>query len=155
MAMGSQVASTPWMLFLHADTVLDANWPDAVRNHINADHGVGYFRLAFDDTGFAAKLIARWANLRSQLFGLPYGDQGLLVSRLDYAQAGGFDDIPLMEDVGLVRRLPRARALAATATTSFDRYRRDGWMRRGTRNLTTLALYYLGINPEKLAKRYS
>jgi rSAM/selenodomain-associated transferase 2 len=155
LAKGAAAATTPWLLFLHADTMLDENWPDAVRDHLNSGAEVGYFKLAFDDTGFATRLVAGWANVRSRLFGLPYGDQGLLISRRSYQQAGGFDDIPLMEDVALIRRLPRAHSLGATATTSFDRYRRDGWIKRGLRNLVTLGLYFAGTSPQQLAKRYN
>ena len=59
-----------------------------------------------------------------------------------------------MEDVRLVRNLSRPRRISATATTSAKRYQKDGWLRRGARNLTTLVLYLLGVSPEKLAKRY-
>ena len=36
-----------------------------------------------------------------------------------------------------------------------ERYGADGWLRRGWRNLTTLALYFLGVAPERLARRYA
>jgi hypothetical protein len=84
---------------------------------------------------------------------LPYGDQGLLVRRDVYDAAGGYDRIPLMEDVALARRLP-LRAIPAIAVTSAARYRRDGWLRRGWRNLSTLALWFAGVSPERLARRY-
>ena len=100
--------------------------------------------------------MAGWANLRSQVFGLPYGDQALLISRRLYGQLGGYDDIPLMEDVALARRLKRKRLvrLDAVATTSADKYRKQGWLRRGRRNLLTLLRYFLGAKPETLAASY-
>ena len=83
-------------------------------------------------------------------------DLGLLISRALYDQAGGYPPIPLMEDVALVRRIGRRRLarLGAAAVTSASRYGADGWLRRGWRNLTTLALYFLGVAPERLARRY-
>jgi hypothetical protein len=62
-----------------------------------------------------------------------------------------------MEDVDLVRRIGRRRLvpLAATAVTSAARYRRDGWLRRSRRNLGCLALYYLGADPHRIARRYA
>ena len=116
----------------------------------------GWFRLRFDRGGVAARGVAAWANLRATVLGLPYGDQGLLVSRAVYEAAGGYPEIPLMEDVALARRLGRGRLarLDAVAVTSAARYAAEGWLSRGARNLTTLALYFLGVAPERLARRY-
>ncbi|MDQ3143762.1 MAG: glycosyl transferase family 2, partial [Pseudomonadota bacterium] len=61
-----------------------------------------------------------------------------------------------MEDVDLARRIGRTRLrrLDATALTSADRWRRDGWLRRSIRNLACLALYRLGVSPSKIARIY-
>jgi hypothetical protein len=158
LAAGARAAHGDWFLFLHADTVLTPGWAEVIRSHIaNGPQRAGYFALRFDAPGPMARLVAAWANLRSALFALPYGDQGLLVSRLLYRQTGGYRPIPLMEDVALVRRIGRWRLarLGAVAVTSASRYGGDGWLRRGWRNLTTLALYFLGVAPERLARRYA
>ena len=155
---GARAAHGDWFLFLHADTVLQPGWVAAVRSHIDSGpQRAGYFSLRFDTTAPMGRLVAAWANLRAALFALPYGDQGLLVSRLLYRQTGGYPQIPLMEDVALVRLIRRSRLarLDATAVTSATRYAADGWLRRGWRNLTTLALYFLGVSPQWLARRYS
>ncbi|MBY8977569.1 TIGR04283 family arsenosugar biosynthesis glycosyltransferase [Rhodobacteraceae bacterium NNCM2] len=157
LAKGAEAATGDWLLFLHADTVLGHDWCLAVRRHIEEtpDHA-GFFGLRFDAPGFMAWMTAGWANLRSHLFALPYGDQGLLVPRVLYAKSGGYPAIPLMEDVALVRRIGRAHltSLPSTVTTSAERYRREGWLRRGARNLSTLALYNCGVPVERLARRY-
>lgn len=157
LATGAQAANGGWLLFLHADTVLSPGWSRAVLGHIRRrpDHA-GYFALKFDVPGPAPRIVAAWANLRAALFGLPYGDQGLLVSRILYDKIGGYPDIPLMEDVALVRKIGRHRLarLDATAFTSASRYAADGWFRRGWRNMSTLGLYFLGADPRQLARRY-
>lgn len=151
---GAQVAGGDWLLFLHADTVLPPNWPQAVQAQIAAG-GPAAFRLRFDTSGPMPTLVAGWANLRSRAFGLPYGDQGLLITRSDYEAAGGFEDIPLMEDVAMARALRgRITLLPLAVTTSAARYRRDGWLRRGTRNVLTLIRYLCGTDPTRLAKAY-
>jgi hypothetical protein len=153
LAEGAAAAKGDWLLFLHADTSLAPGWAAAAARHMaEAPGAAGWFRLRFDGHGPAPAIVARWANLRARL-GLPYGDQGLLVRRDVYDAAGGYDRIPLMEDVALARRLP-LRAIPAIAVTSAARYRRDGWLRRGWRNLTTLALWFAGVSPERLARRY-
>lgn len=154
---GAAAAEGAWLLFLHADTVLLPGWAEAAARHMARGPGrAGWFRLAFDAEGLAPRLVAGWANLRARTLALPYGDQGLLIARSLYEAAGGYDDIPLMEDVALARRLGRARLapLHATALTGAERYIAEGWLRRGARNLGTLARYALGADPARLAERY-
>ncbi|RKF14118.1 glycosyltransferase [Roseovarius spongiae] len=151
---GAAVAEGAWMLVLHADTVLPAGWPAVVRAQM-ATGRPGYFGLGFDARGVAPRLVAGWANLRSCLFALPYGDQGLLLSRVDHDAAGGFAEIPLMEDVAMARALGRRlQRMPGRVTTSAARYARDGWLRRGARNLWALLRYLGGADPEALARRY-
>ena len=153
---GAEAARGDWLLFVHADTVLGAGWPDAVRRHIAAaPDRAGWFRLRFDDEGGWPRWTAGWANWRSAVLGLPYGDQGLLIPRKLYRDVGGHPDQPLMEDVALARRLRgRLRGVGAEAVTSAARYRAEGWARRGARNLSTLARWRLGVSPARLARRY-
>ena len=151
-----EAARGRWLMVLHADTVLDPGWAQVVLEHIHSrDAGTAYFQLAFRATGIMPALVAGWANLRAGLFGLPYGDQGLLVRTADYRRAGGYPDQPLMEDVALARALKKPlTALPVRAVTSPDRYRKAGWLRRGARNLWTLARYYAGADPERLDRAY-
>lgn len=156
LARGAEAARGEWLLFLHADTHLAEGWSRAVQDHMqNHPDRAGYFRLAFRTAGPAPCLVAGWANLRSKLFALPYGDQGLLISRALYDEIGGYPAIALMEDVAMARALRgRLKTLHSTARTSATRYEREGWLRRGARNLGTLTRYLLGASPERLARRY-
>lgn len=148
---GCMKARGAWFLVLHADTQLMPGWSAAVQGHLGQDKA-GYFKLQFDRGG---RIVALWANMRARCFGLPYGDQGLLIPRRLYDHVGGFPDIPLMEDVALARALRRRLApLNAVALTSAEKYREQGWIRRGARNLWTLVRYFAGVDPEKLARSY-
>jgi len=154
LAAGAAIATRPWLLFIHADTVLSAGWLAAVQTHLATPDKAGYFRLRFDAQGLPPRLVAGWANLRSHLFGLPYGDQALLISTALYNEAGGHPDQPLMEDVALARALNgKLVKLQADAVTSAAKYQGQ-WLRRGSRNLTLLIRYFLGTPPETLAKLY-
>lgn len=151
---GIAAAEGDWFLILHADTRLAEGWTQAVFP-VLIDPGAWHFRLAFDASGLLPAWVAGWANLRSRLFHLPYGDQGLLIDRGTLEAAGGFPDLPLMEDVALARALGRdLRALPALAVTSAEKYQRQGWLWRGARNLTTLARYLAGADPQALARSY-
>ncbi|NJO55458.1 MAG: glycosyltransferase [Rhodospirillales bacterium] len=147
---GAEAAAGDWLLFLHADTCLDASWVTVVINFM-AEQGnndrAGYFRLALDDERRSARLIEQVVAWRSRFLGLPYGDQGLLVSREMYERLGGYKHVPLMEDVDIVRRIGRRRlvALDSTAITSAAKYRRDGYLIRPLCNLLILGLYRAGV----------
>jgi rSAM/selenodomain-associated transferase 2 len=151
---GALAAKGEWLLFLHADTLLGPGWREAVEAHMRSSSRPACFRFRLDDTAWQARTIERGVALRVAMLGLPYGDQGLLVSRIHYGNAGGYRPLPLMEDVDLVRRLGRVRQLHADAVTSAERWLRDGWLRRSARNLGLVALFRLGIPPERLARLY-
>lgn len=157
LARGAQASRSPWILFLHADTRLLPGWEEEAAAFIRRDEDrAATFRLRFDDTGAAARRLERMVAWRVRRLGLPYGDQGLLISRRLYQAVGGYRDLPLMEDVDLARRLGRRRLvpLDAVAETSAERYRRDGYLLRPARNLALLALHFCGVPARVLARLY-
>ena len=150
---GCAAAAGDWLWAVHADTRLPSGWTAAVARHLRTD-GAGWARLAFRSDASAARHVAVWANLRSRL-GLPYGDQTLLLPRALYEAVGGYEDVPLMEDVRLVRRLRgRLAPMDLTVTTDAARYEAEGWTRRGARNLALLARHAAGADPAALARSY-
>lgn len=158
---GAEAARGPWLLFLHADTVLEEGWEKEAARFMEGVAGkAAVFTLRFDAKGFAPRLVAAGAKARTHLFKAPYGDQGLLISKTLYDEIGGYAEMPLMEDVDLVRRLIKRKGrtalyvLKAKAVTSAARYKREGYARRVFRNLTILTRYSLGASPEQLAKDY-
>ena len=159
LAAGATLVTAPWLLFLHADTWLAPGWAEAARGFI-ADPGnvtrAAAFRFALDDDAPAARRLEAVVAWRSRALALPYGDQGLLMTRAFYDALGGFRPLPLMEDVDLVRRIGRARLalLDAAAVTSAERYRRAGYLRRSARNLTCLGLYFAGLPTRAIARLY-
>lgn len=160
LAAGAAAARGDWLLFLHADTVLDPGWTDAVARHIAAaaDGGrpAAAFRFALDAPGARARFVERTVAARCALLALPYGDQGLLIEARLYRALGGYAPIPIMEDVELVRRIGRARLalLPVRAVTNAARYRRDGFIRRTARNAACLSLYVLRVPPRIIARFY-
>lgn len=159
LAAGADAAAGEWLLFLHADTRLGAGWEGAVSAFIDdpaSRERAAYFRFRLDDDAPAARRLEAAVAWRCRVLGLPYGDQGLLLSRDFYRAVGGFRPLPLMEDVDLVRRIGRRRlvGLDAEAITSSARYRRDGYLRRSLGNAACLALYGAGVPPRVIARLY-
>ncbi|MEW5963211.1 MAG: TIGR04283 family arsenosugar biosynthesis glycosyltransferase [Pseudomonadota bacterium] len=162
LAAGAARARGPWLLFLHADSVLESGWErEAAAFMEKVDLGeralsAAAFRYALDDDGIAPRLLEAMVRVRGALLSLPYGDQGLLIPRRLYEQIGGFKAMAIMEDVDIVRRLGRRRIaiLRARATTSAERYRSDGYLRRIARNQLCLALYAAGVSPVRIAAIY-
>jgi len=159
LAVGAAAASGDWLLFLHADCRLGPGWERAIKDFIAAPGAAdraGYFAFALESPDRAARRLERIVAWRCRTVALPYGDQGLLISRALYDAVGGYAAIPLMEDVDLVRRLGRARLapLGAAVRASARRYRRGGYIRRPLCNLLCLSLYFAGVAPERIARLY-
>lgn len=157
LAAGAAQVGGDWLLFVHADTVLDPGWAGELAAFVaTARDRAAYFRFRLDDETSAARRVERLVAWRCRMLGLPYGDQGLALSRKLYTAFGGYQDIPLMEDVRLVRRLRRHRlvGLETAAVTSARRYREGGYWRRPARNLFCLLLYFLGLPPRAIRVFY-
>lgn len=156
---GAEAARGKWLLFLHADTTLSAGWWGAAKEFMSAagsHNRAAFFRYALDDAGPAARRLEALVDWRCRFLGLPYGDQGLLISRRLYDKLGGYRPMPLMEDVDFIRRIGRRRLtrLDGDAVTSAARYLREGYLRRPLRNIACLALYFIGLSPRALVRLY-
>ena len=154
---GCNLAKGPWLLILHADTRLSVGWETAVVSHMRQKPEVaGYFQFHLEDGGPVARLWEAGVALRCALLRLPYGDQGLLISKALYEEVGGYRGLALMEDVDLVRRLGRRRLapLNSRALTSAERFKRQGYLRRSLRNWGLLLRFWAGADPKALAKVY-
>lgn len=152
---GISFAKGDWLLILNADSVLEVGWSCDIDRYFHNPLKAWYFALKFDSSHPMACVTSIWANQRARWFGLPYGDQGLLVNRDLLKSVGGYADLPLMEDVATAQRLKgRLHSLPFTVTTSATRFESSGWFRPGTKNIWRLLRYYAGSSLESLARDY-
>ena len=162
LAAGAERARHPWLLFLHADTVLDQGWErEATQFMERVDTGkskpaAAAFSFALDDEGLAPRCLEGLVRLRCLTLRLPYGDQGLLITRRLYDEVGGHRELPLMEDLDFVRRLGRSRVklLRTRAVTSARQYRHEGYLRRALTSQTLRMLYALNVPPARISRFY-
>lgn len=146
-----------WFLFLHADSQLPEGWQGAVDEAVRQGDP-RYFRFKADARGLRAGFMNQMVALRCWALGLPYGDQGLLISRALYEQVGGHAKMALFEDVELVERLKkvaRLRRLPVALTTDVSKHWQDGLWRRGVSNLGLLWRYKRGATVPELLKAYT
>jgi len=144
------------IFFLHADGLPPPGAFGAIRR-VLADPAVaaGSFCLAFDRDDRWLRAYARASRINHRLF--TYGDQGLFLRRETFERAGGFAEIPLMEDVEIqdrLRRLGRFVKLRDPMVTSARRFVRHGILRQQALNAALVGLYRLGVAPERLARAY-
>ena len=156
---GAQVAEGEGLLFLHADTWLPANGISQVRDALSRPHCLGgcfYQRIVADAWWY--RLLERGNAARARLWMLPFGDQGLFFRRTVFDQLGGFPEIPLMEDVRMMRRfrkIARPALLCGPLYVDPRRWQRRGVLSQTLRNWCLLSAEKLGATPERLARYYS
>jgi hypothetical protein len=159
MNAGARAARGDVLLFLHADATLPKEAARSIESAL-LDPGTvgGAFRLRIEPARFPLRVIAFASNLRARYLRFPYGDQGLFVRRDAFEQAGGFPQIPFLEDVAMVRRLRKLGRLAvldAAVTTGPRHWEGPGPLRTTLLNWEMVALYFAGVPPERLARRYA
>ncbi len=158
MDTGAGVSTGDVLLFLHADTALPPSWQELVNEALEQPGAIGgAFQLYIDSGRRALSIVAAGANLRARLLGLIYGDQAIFAKRSAFFAAGGFAKLPLMEDVYCVkklRKLGRIVLVDASVSTSARRWAGESILRTTLRNWLLVSLYFVGISPAKLHKRY-
>ncbi len=156
---GAGAASGEVLIFLHADTKLPPealiSIGETLRDHRLAG---GAFDLAIDSPRSVFRLIERVASIRTRLTRIPYGDQAIFLRRARFQCLGGFRDLPIMEDVDLMRRLKQAGGRIAIlpdrAVTSARRWEQEGVLTTTLRNWSLVTLFLLGVDAGRLARWY-
>lgn len=159
MNAGAGLAEGDILIFLHADTELPR---DALR-HIceimkTGQYAAGAFRLRFDSPRPIYRFIEFGASWRCRLTRIPYGDQAIFVSRAYFQKIGGFAEIPIMEDIDLMRRIKqrndRIFISPECVRTSARRWEQEGIVYSVLRSWILASLFCLGVSSHRLARYY-
>ena len=132
------------LLFLHADTVLPKTSLSVI-----AQYRKGAFSLAFDHTTLVYKLLSILTTLRSRLFHLPYGDQGIFLTKAEFEAVGGYEEIPILEDVKLAQKI-RPKILKEKVLTSTRRYENNGIVKTLLQHRLIMLGFLVGVSPHTL-----
>ena len=158
MNAGARAAEGTVLLFLHADTGL----PPGFEHHVlevldRPDTVAGAFRLGIDGCFPGLRIIEGLANFRSICMGMPYGDQAIFIAADRFHRAGGFPEIPIMEDFAFMRRLRnqgRIGIAPVAVATSVRRYEEFGLWRTTWINQLMILAYLARVPPAHLARWY-
>tara|TARA_B110000503_G_scaffold12013_4_gene16247 strand:- start:7381 stop:8058 length:678 start_codon:yes stop_codon:yes gene_type:complete len=156
MNLGGQVASLPYIFFLHADSCPGVS-AVALDARLAQQPQWGFCRVRLSGQHWFLRIIAWFINQRSRLTAVATGDQMMFVQKAVFEQTGGFDAIPLMEDVAYskrLRRLSRPEIIPEPVVTSSRRWEEGGLVKTVVRMWLLRLGYFLGVAPSTLWRHY-
>ena len=159
MNRGAKQAKGEILLFLHADTLLPQQALIRIEAALaDARFVAGAFDLGFDTKRSIFRITEKYVALRTRLTSVPFGDQAIFVRKAYFETIGGYAELPLMEDIELMRRIKnrsdRICLIPLKVLTSPRRYEREGLLYCTFRNWALQVCYLAGVSPEKLVKWY-
>lgn len=159
MNAGARAAQGDILVFLHADCKLPADAIAAIRSVIERGASpAGAFDMRIDSPLLRCRIVSWWANIRSRITGIAYGDQAMFMPRSVFRRIGGFADIPLMEDIEISRRLKRLGKISfinKPVLASARRFESRGVVRTVLEDWVRALRYTLfDADPALLARNY-
>ena len=157
---GAGKAKGETLLFLHSDTILPENGLRYIIETMKDKNiSAGAFDLTIDSVHPAFRIIEKMATFRSRITRIPFGDQAVFIRKDLFQQLGGFNELPIMEDLDLMRRVRKAglkiRFLSPGVLTSARRWEKEGILYCTLRNWGILILYMIGVAPSRLTRYYA
>ena len=159
MNAGASVARGEILIFLHADTELPIQALEKIRSFMDRREYVGgAFDLGIKSDKLIFRVIETLASWRSRLNRVPFGDQAIFIRRDYFNRIGGYREIPLMEDMELMRRIRKLGdkiwIFRDRVRTSPRRWEKEGVVYCILRNWALQVLYSFGVSPDHLVKYY-
>ncbi|TAN41976.1 MAG: glycosyltransferase [Nitrospirae bacterium] len=159
MNRGASEAKGEVLLFLHSDTELPEDGLELIADTVFGGYRCGAFELGIASKRHIYRVIETIVRIRTRLTMIPYGDQAIFVTKSFFDSFGGYTEIPLMEDVDIMRKVRRNGekicVIERQVKTSARRWEKEGVLYCILRNWVLLTLYLIGVSPERLVKYYS
>ena len=155
---GARHATSEWLLFLHADTRLEAEAFEALLEALSGGPDWGWFNVHIEGKHPFLTLTAAMMNARAGLTKVATGDQGIFLRKALFDAVGGFPDMPLMEDVALskaLRGVAKSTVIRTPLATDGRRWDQSGWFRTVLRMWGLRFAFWVGVGPDRLADYYA
>ena len=155
MNTGAKHSSGSVIVFLHVDTVLPEHFDTLI--NLDSGEGWGYFRVGFDLKKIRYRWLARGINFRAACFKVATGDQAIFISSQLFHRLEGFQQIALMEDIELTRRLKKIsdpNIVQANVITSARRWEQKGFIKTVLLMWWMQLAYKCGVSPDRLVQWY-
>ena len=159
MNVGADAAVGDILWFLHSDADVPLESLNEI-GRIMRDPKVcgGFFRIRLPAAPAVYRLTDSFAHYAGLLLRMRCGDHGMFCRRAAFVDAGGFPDVPLMEDVEFFRRLRHCGRVVHSnkrIAASPRRYETIGPIRLTFAYGSIATLYLLGVSLSKLASIYT
>jgi len=118
----------------------------------------GCLTQRIDKNNLIYRFVEDQGNIRARISKIFYGDQGIFVRKDAFLQAGGFPEVPIMEDVLFskkLRQLGRVAVLPDKIFVSSRRWDRNGIIRTVLLYNWLIILFHLRVPLEKIKKLYN
>ncbi|MFD2256571.1 TIGR04283 family arsenosugar biosynthesis glycosyltransferase [Luteolibacter algae] len=157
MNQGAMLAQSEFVCFLHADSIPPKEFAAEILSILNTPGvAAGAFRFQLGGEKIAiAAIMELFVDLRCRIFHTPYGDQGIFVRCSIFNHLGGFPDLPILEDLYLIKKLSKIGKIQisrASMVTSSRRWENGGILQTFLRHQLILLLDRFGFSPGILAK---
>ena len=156
MNAGARLAQTPYLFFLHADTRLSIT-AQQLQSCLRAKPQWGFFKVRLSGARWTFRVVEWAMNQRSRLSRVATGDQVIFIRRDLFEKTGGYQAIPLMEDVEYCKRLRHIAApmvVSHAVETSSRRWEQQGVVSTVIQMWCLRLAYFLGISPARLKNYY-
>jgi len=153
---GVESSSGDILIFIHADTFLPKNAFKLINEYF-IDRGckIATFRMKFDNESILFKIYS-WFTRFDSVF-TTFGDQVIVITKSFYEEIGGFPELPIFEDVELLRKARKKTRIVKFpdyVTTSARRLKEKGVVFTQLLNALYLLRYLMGTEPGRIYNKY-
>lgn len=157
MNKGAEVSYGDVLLFLHSDSWFEKGSLEEIIQALNNGCVGGCLSQRINSQRIIYRGIEESGNIRARLFKVFYGDQAIFVKRDIFFKVGGFDNVPLFEDILFSQKMKREGKTIVLNKKVFVSDRR--WERKGIIKTTFIFClltlgFQLNVPYDKLKRLY-